>query len=612
MRNFKMIGKMYREIAGLDKGILPVDFFCAILTGAKPFVNIWFTAKIIGMMTAGADFKGLLAYILAAVALNFVLDYAGGFLSDLYNVKSDLLFSRENFKMAEKLFRMDYEKLEDNTFRKTIHKHEEAGASRWARFSYFMWTSQVFVKGVFTVAVSVVMILPLLKIGFTKTGNSFFERPVFLILLIVTLIVMAAVMALIAVRMNKSYLAANEAYATLDRLFYSLIDLFADYKTGKEIRLYKEQHLIGKIATEKILTDGEKTLKQISMRTAKTSSIVAVMGAFVAFGVYVFIGVKGNLGLFDIGALVMYCGAFMQIVNGVMLIANTLGKLAEILPLARVYFEIIECTDSKQYGTRTLDSDRFEIEFKNVSFKYPGAESYALQNVNLKINNGEHLAVVGRNGSGKTTFIKLLCRLYDPDEGQILLNGIDIRKYRYDDYMRIFSVVFQDFQLICQPLGNNVAGSLVYDRERAKDALIDAGFGERLATLEKGLDTMLYKNLSEDGVEVSGGEAQKIAIARALYKNAPFIVLDEPTAALDPIAENEIYLQYRSMTEGKTSLFISHRLASTRFCDRILFLEDGKIVQEGSHEALLKQDGPYAKLYEIQSCWYRENGGRAS
>lgn len=204
MHNFKMICKMYREIAGLDKGILPVDFFCAILTGAKPFVNIWFTAKIIGMMTAGADFKGLLAYILAAVALNFVLDYAGGFLSDLYDVKSDLLFSRENFKMAEKLFHMDYEKLEDNTFRKTIHKHEEAGASRWARFSYFMWTSQVFVKGVFTVAVSVVMILPLLKIGFTKTGNSFFERPVFLILLIVTLIVMAAVMALIAVRMNKS------------------------------------------------------------------------------------------------------------------------------------------------------------------------------------------------------------------------------------------------------------------------------------------------------------------------------------------------------------------------------------------------------------------------
>ena len=483
MHNFKMIGKMYREIAGLDKGILPVDFFCAILTGAKPFVNIWFTAKIIGMMTAGADFKGLLAYILAAVALNFVLDYTGGFLSDLYDVKSDLLFSRENFKMAEKLFRMDYEKLEDNTFRKTIHKHEEAGASRWARFSYFMWTSQVFVKGVFTVAVSVVMILPLLKIGFTKTGNSFFERPVFLILLIVTLIVMAAVMALIAVRMNKSYLAANEAYATLDRLFYSLIDLFADYKTGKEIRLYKEQHLIGKIATEKILTDGEKTLKQISMRTAKTSSIVAVMGAFVAFGVYVFIGVKGNLGLFDIGALVMYCGAFMQIVNGVMLIANTLGKLAEILPLARIYFEIIECTDSKQYGTRILDGDRFEIEFKNVSFKYPGAESYALQNVNLKINNGEHLAVVGRNGSGKTTFIKLMCRLYDVTDGEILINGENIQAYTKESITALYSVVFQDFKIFSVPLRDTVCAGSAFDRDKLYTCLENANIKERVEGL---------------------------------------------------------------------------------------------------------------------------------
>lgn len=456
MSNIKMIFKMYREIGTLDRGIVPVDFFCAVITGAKPFVNIWFTSKIIGIMTAGADFKGILGYILTAVALNFILDYAGGFLFDLYDVKADLLFGRENFKMAEKIFGIDYEKLEDNEFRKTVHKHEEAGASRWARFSYFMWTSQVFVKGVFTVIVSVIMIIPLLKIGFTKTGNSFFERPIFLILLITTLVVMAVIMALIAVKMNKSYLAANEAYATLDRLFYSLIDIFDDYKTGKEIRIYKEQKLINKIATEKILTDGEKTLKQISLRTAKTSSIVAVMGALVAFGVYVFIGVKGNFGLFDIGSLVMYCGAFMQIVNGVMLIANTLGKLAEILPLARVYFEIIECTDGKAYGTKELDGTNFDIEFKNVSFKYPGTNKYALEDVNIKIKNGEHLAVVGRNGSGKTTFIKLMCRLYDVTNGEILINRANIKEYSKDSVAMLYSVVFQDFKMFSIPLRDNV------------------------------------------------------------------------------------------------------------------------------------------------------------
>lgn len=604
MSNIKMIFKMYREIGTLDRGIVPVDFFCAVITGAKPFVNIWFTAKIIGIMTAGADFKGILGYILTAVALNFILDYAGGFLSDLYDVKADLLFGRENFKMAEKIFGIDYEKLEDNEFRKTLHKHEEAGASRWARFSYFMWTSQVFVKGVFTVIVSVIMILPLLKIGFTKTGNSFFERPIFLILLITTLIIMAAVMALIAVKMNKSYLAANEAYATLDRLFYSLIDIFDDYKTGKEIRIYKEQNLINKIATEKILTDGEKTLKQISMRTAKTSSIVAVMGALVAFGVYVFIGVKGNFGLFDIGSLVMYCGAFMQIVNGVMLIANTLGKLAEILPLARVYFEIIECTDGKAYGTKELDGTNFDIEFKNVSFKYPGTNKYALEDVNIKIKNGEHLAVVGRNGSGKTTFIKLMCRLYDVTSGEILINGANIKEYSKDSVARLYSVVFQDFKMFSIPLRDNVCTSNEYDRERLFACLENANIKDRVEAMPQKENTCIYKDTDKAGVEISGGEAQKLALARALYKDSPVVILDEPTAALDPIAENEVYTRFNSFVENKTAIYISHRLSSCVFCSRIAVFDNARLVQTGTHSQLLNENGKYAELWNAQAKYY--------
>ena len=174
------------------------------------------------------------------------------------------------------------------------------------------------------------------------------------------------------------------------------------------------------------------------------------------------------------------------------------------------------------------------------------------------------------------TFIKLLCRLYDPQEGEILLNGIDIRKYNYREYMNIFSVVFQDFQLLSQPLGQNVAGAADYDRERVEKALIDAGFGERLERLPKGLDTQLYKDFSDEGVEVSGGEAQKIAIARALYKNAPFIILDEPTAALDPIAEAEIYAQFNQIAGDKTAIYISHRLSSCRFCDEITVFDRGR------------------------------------
>lgn len=194
-----------------------------------------------------------------------------------------------------------------------------------------------------------------------------------------------------------------------------------------------------------------------------------------------------------------------------------------------------------------------------------------------------------------------------PAGGTILLNGIDIRKYRYDDYMGIFSVVFQDFQLLDQPLGSNVAGRVTYDRERAKKALLDAGFGERLAAMEKGLDTMLYKELTEDGVELSGGEAQKIAIARALYKDAPFIILDEPTAALDPIAEAEIYSKFNEIAGDRTSIFISHRLSSCKFCDEIAVFHEGAVIQQGSHaELLADSSGKYYELWNAQAQYYTE------
>lgn len=604
MSNFKMIFKMYREIARLDKRIEPVAFSNALITATRPFVNIYFTSKIIALLSNGADFKSLISYICIAVVLNFVFIYAGSFLADFYQVLANILFDKENFKMAKKIFNTEYETLEDGRFRDTIHKHEEAGASRWARFSYFMWTSQVFLSGVYTVVVSVIMILPLLKIGFTKTGDTFFEKPIFLIALIGVIVAMAVIMLLIAIKMNKSYLAANEAYATLDRLFYSFINIFGDYKTGKEIRLYKEQDLINHIATDKILTDGEKTLKQISMRTAKTSSVVAIMGAMVAFGVYVFIGVKGNFGLFDIGSLVMYCGAFMQIINGVMQIANTLGKLAEILPLARVYFEIIEHTDDKEYGTVELDTDKFDIEFKNVSFMYPSTSTYALQNVNLKISNGEHLAVVGRNGSGKTTFIKLMCRLHDVTDGEILINGINIKAYSKDSIIKLYSVVFQDFQMFSIPLKDNVCAGNDCNTDKLYSCLDNANIADRVSQMPQNEDTYLYKDIEENGVEISGGEAQKLALARALYKDSPIVILDEPTAALDPVAENEIYNRFNSFVDNKTAIYISHRLSSCVFCSRIAVFDKTKLVETGTHQELLNTNGKYSELWNAQAKYY--------
>ncbi len=215
------------------------------------------------------------------------------------------------------------------------------------------------------------------------------------------------------------------------------------------------------------------------------------------------------------------------------------------------------------------------------------------------------MAVVGMNGSGKTTFIKLLCRLYDPTEGEILLNGINIRKYNYAEYMDIFSVVFQDFKLFALPLGENVAAGREYHAEQAADCLKKAGFSDRLAAMPEGLDTYLYKEYDKTGVDVSGGEAQKIAIARALYKDAPFLILDEPTAALDPIAEAEIYAKLNEIVGDKTAIYISHRLSSCKFCDKILVFHQVTVIQQGTHSELVAdEDGEYYALWNAQAQYY--------
>jgi ATP-binding cassette subfamily B protein len=262
-------------------------------------------------------------------------------------------------------------------------------------------------------------------------------------------------------------------------------------------------------------------------------------------------------------------------------------------------------------GTLTTEKrvdNEYELEFRNVSFKYPGTDTYSLKNLNMKFNIGQRMAVVGMNGSGKTTMIKLLCRLYDPTEGIITLNGIDIKKYNYDEYMALFSVVFQDFKLFSFTLGQNVAASVEYNKEKAIEYLSEAGFAGRFDKMENGLETALYKDFDEYGVEISGGEAQKIALARALYKNAPFIVLDEPTAALDPIAEFEIYSKFNEIVGNKTAIYISHRLSSCRFCDDIAVFHEGELIQRGRHDTLIADEsGKYHELWTAQSQYYTTN-----
>ena len=244
---------------------------------------------------------------------------------------------------------------------------------------------------------------------------------------------------------------------------------------------------------------------------------------------------------------------------------------------------------------------------EHVSFRYPGAPQDTLHNFNLTIHPGEKLAIVGLNGAGKTTVVKLLCGFYDPDEGRVLLNGTDIRQWNRQEYYSLLSAVFQDFSMLDITVAESVAQSVDrIDRQRVVQCLEKAGLMGLVEQFPQGLDTHIGRTVYLDGVLMSGGEFQRLMLARALYNNGPILVLDEPTAALDPIAENDIYMKYHEMTAGKTSVFISHRLASTRFFDRIILIDHGRIAEEGTHEDLMKRNGLYAKLFEVQSRYYQE------
>ena len=607
MSKAKLIKRMYREVHSLDRRLLPTTAVQAVIDSIKPFINIYFSARLITLLTQKADTSVIITNIALVLGINVVIFFLASFLNNYNENHRMMLLDLENKKVEEKLYNADYALLNDSKFKELLHRHEEAGKSRWARLPYFMWTTLQFTRGVLTKIISFIIIIPLLKVGFVRTGNTFFERPLFIVTIVAAIAVMAGVILIVASKINKSYLEANEKYAELDRIFYSFIDILGDYKTGKEIRLYKEQNLIDNITTQKILTDGEITLRKISMRTAKSSSFIAILGALVGFGVYLFIGVKGLFGLFGIGSLVLYCGSFMQIISGIMMFANTLGKLKEILSLARDYFKILEAESTMIYGNRELDlTNGFEIEFNNVSFKYPKSDIYALKQINLKISNGEKLAVVGRNGSGKTTFIKLLCRLYDVDEGEILINGINIKEYTRNSLNKLYSIVFQDYKILSLTVADNISANDECDKDMLNSALDKANIKDRIEAMPQKEKTYLYKDLDKSGVEISGGEAQKLALARALYKDSPIVILDEPTAALDPIAENEIYSRFNSFVENKTAIYISHRLSSCAFCDRIAVFDNAELVETGTHNELISANGRYAELWNAQASYYLE------
>ena len=306
----------------------------------------------------------------------------------------------------------------------------------------------------------------------------------------------------------------------------------------------------------------------------------------------------------------LYFGAlngFTNWVNGILNNFATLHKQCIEISSIREFLDWEEPFQFEEGKSLHKEKIDYEIKLVNVSYRYPNAQQDTIHNMNLTIRPNENLAIVGLNGAGKTTLVKLVCGFLDPTEGKVLLNGEDIRTFNRRDYYTLIAAVFQDFSILESTVAINVAQSIdSIDEDKAWQCLEKAGLKEKVETLPKGIHTILGREVFEEGVELSGGQTQRLMLARALYKDSPILILDEPTAALDPIAENDMYMKYKEMTQGSTSVFISHRLASTRYCDRILFLDHGNIVEEGAHEELLNKHGKYAQLFHVQSQYYQE------
>lgn len=600
-----------RMLHGVTPQFFPIVTLNAIVKAVLPYATVFLSAKILTELAtlrrANVLWKWVIVTILATALLSvlrsFFMEREETLLNDIYGRK-ELLFS-------EKAMSMDFadaDRQEVRSLRAQISQNERWGGlglinaaiiykeligSLTGIFSGIALTVRLFATPVPESAGKLVLLSSpwfLLPLGGLFVGISLLSRRLY------------TVYAQEYDRLSKDATFGNRVYTYITKLS-------RQKNIQMDMRIYRQQKIIDALSAQNQVFTAKGIFGRAALGKPGLCWSVAASSATLSVGcIYVFTCLKAWAGAFDIGLVTQYVGAATALAESLNILISSLGSMKANTTHLDNTFRYLDLPNTMYQGSLTTEkrADRnYQVEFRNVSFKYPGSETWALKNVSMKFQIGKRLSIVGENGSGKTTFIKLLCRLYDPQEGEILLNGIDIRKYRYDDYMGVFSIVFQDFQLISQSLGSNVAGSIDYDPQRVKQALADAGFGPRLESLPKGLDTQLYKDYGEDGIEVSGGEAQKIAIARALYKDAPFIILDEPTAALDPMAEAEIYAKFNEISGDKTAIYISHRLSSCKFCDEILVFDRGSIIQQGTHEALLEQAcGKYAQLWNAQAQYY--------
>lgn len=575
-----------------EKKVIVLSLLSALFAVALNLINLYVSPTILSVVERQASVTELIVTIVVFVAALMLVSAASSY------VNTNTLYGRISVRceiinlLNRKMATTSYQNISDERFKTLkIKVQETIGSNRAATEA--VWTT-------------------LTDLTTNIVGFAFYVVLMSSIqpLLLLAILATTVVSYFVSNRLSEWGYKHREEESEYSTQIYYLGRQSSDLTVAKDIRIFGLRSWLDDLYAKSMAayTAFKRKEQGVYIWASVTDLVLTFLRNAIAYAYLIGLVIGNGLSVSEFLLFFGAVGGFTAWVSGILGGFNTLHKQSLDISSVR---ECLEFPEPFRFEDgepiKTEENRLYEIRLENVSYRYPGADKDTLTNVNLTLHPGEKLAVVGLNGAGKTTLIKLICGFLDPTEGCILLDGKDIRDYNRRDYYKMFSAVFQEFSLLAGTIATNVAqDSEGFDMERVKDCVEKAGLRKKIESLKDGYDTYLNREVFEDAMLLSGGETQRLMLARALYKNAPFIVLDEPTAALDPIAESEMYQKYNEMTSGKSSIYISHRLASTRFCDRIIMIADGRIGEEGTHEELLKAGGKYAELYEVQSKYYKE------
>lgn len=574
----------------------------AFAAATLPYLSLFFSARILNLLLA-KSYRACLYTVVVFLLTQYGLGLFEKICRQYLDGQKELCLARTEQKITAKALELEFEKFEKTETMDAIRRTNVSSMGS-GNVGDQLIVIHTLITSLLSVLYALFFLLRLFLLS-DSSRNNFFTSSFSMLALLLLCGVQLALSSRINRRSTQKKIELNQGNDHSNSVANYLVNVMLEERRADDIRIGHLDHFLD-VQFGKAMEHFLPMYLDFARFSAITDGKNALLSLLSNFAAYLVIGARALYGVLPIGDVLLYAGSVTRAMSDLQTFLATGSEFDYINSYLSTYEDFIAQPSMAYDGTLPIekrDDGQYEFAFHDVSFSYPGTDLPVLEHVTLSFAVGEKTALVGRNGAGKTTLIKLLCRLYEPTSGYITLNGIDIRKYSYKEYTQAFSVVFQDFHLFSLPLDENIAAGTEIDEAALQSSLAKVGLTDRVQQLPQGVRTRLYNN-NGSGVDLSGGEAQRTAIARALYKDAPFVILDEPTAALDPIAEAEIYEQFSQMISGKTAVYISHRMSSCKFCDRIIVLDHGRIAEDGTHDTLLANHGIYANLYETQAQYY--------